>query len=142
MTLPSFKLLFERPKDDSDTSAKIIAFYKNKILILQNKDNTFELPGGHIKIGETLLAGAKREFEEETGIKVSSLKLVRKIKNRVFYTTTLYNNRVSLSDEHKNYNFVSKSNLFKYPLSLKARKDLKYFKPKKIKSNDNIQDIS
>ena len=55
MGLPSFKLLFERPKNDSEVSAKIIAVYNKHLLLLQNKDGKFELPGGHIKINESLL---------------------------------------------------------------------------------------
>ena len=37
MGLPSFKLLFERPKNDSEVSAKIIAVYSKHILLLKNK---------------------------------------------------------------------------------------------------------
>ena len=48
------KFLKTRPKSRlRNTSAKIIAFYQRKgILLLKNKDKTYELPGGHIKIGE------------------------------------------------------------------------------------------
>lgn len=37
--------LFEnkRPDTDSQTSAKVLAFKDNRILLLKNKDNTYEL---------------------------------------------------------------------------------------------------
>lgn len=40
----------------------------NKILVQRERSgNEFALPGGHIKIGETLCDGLAREFKEETG---------------------------------------------------------------------------
>ena len=45
----------KRPDTDSSTSAKVLAFKDNKLLLLKNKDNTYELPGGHVKIGEPLI---------------------------------------------------------------------------------------
>ncbi len=43
----------------------------NKILVQRDKDgNEFALPGGHIKIGETLEDGLLREYKEETGIDI------------------------------------------------------------------------
>ncbi len=43
----------------------------NKILVQRDKDgNEYALPGGHIKIGETLEDGLLREYKEETGIDI------------------------------------------------------------------------
>ncbi len=43
----------------------------NKILVQRDKDgNEYALPGGHIKICETLEDGLIREFKEETGIDI------------------------------------------------------------------------
>ena len=40
----------------------------NKILVQRDRDgNEFALPGGHVKIGETLENGLIREYKEETG---------------------------------------------------------------------------
>ena len=128
MGLPSFKLLFERPKNDSEVSAKIIAVYSKHILLLKNKDNTYELPGGHIKIGESLVRGAIREFFEETGIQLYKIKQIRKGKKRAIFFTYLTNTNVKISKEHKGYKFVKPSEVKSYPLSDKAKGDLKYFK--------------
>ncbi len=129
----------KRPDTDSSTSAKVLAFKDNKLLLLKNKDNTYELPGGHVKIGEPLVAGAMREFFEETGIQVYSLNMVKQKPNRVFYKTTIFTRNVKLSDEHIGFDFVSINNLYKIKLSRKAYRDLLFLKRKnKSKDDDNI----
>lgn len=48
-----------------------------KILVQRDRDgNEYALPGGHIKIGETLEAGLIREYKEETGADISCLKML------------------------------------------------------------------
>lgn len=43
----------------------------NKILVQRERNgNEYALPGGHIKIGETLENGLIREFKEETGVSI------------------------------------------------------------------------
>lgn len=43
----------------------------NKILVQRERnDNEYALPGGHVKIGETLEAGLICEVQEEMGIKI------------------------------------------------------------------------
>jgi 8-oxo-dGTP pyrophosphatase MutT (NUDIX family) len=118
----------KRPDTDSSTSAKVLAFKDNKLLLLKNKDNTYELPGGHVKIGEPLVAGAMREFFEETGIQVYTLKMIKQKPNRVFYKTTIFTRQVKLSDEHIGFDFISINNLYKVKLSKKAYKDLIFLK--------------
>tara|TARA_A100000172_G_scaffold31102_1_gene18513 strand:- start:52 stop:501 length:450 start_codon:yes stop_codon:yes gene_type:complete len=133
----------QRPKSDSSTSAKIIAFYRGRVLLLKNKDKTYELPGGHIKIGEPTIVGAKREFKEETGLDVTRLKSMLYAPTRKIYTGFLTTSRVTISDEHIGYIFVSLNKLKKYNLNKKAKNDLRYFlnKKEKIKNNDEFSDI-
>ena len=139
MQMPSFKLLFERPKNDSNLSAKTIATYRKRILLLKNKDNSYELPGGHVKIGESIIAGATREFFEETGIQLYKLKLIKKSKERALFYASLNTNIVKLSDEHVGYVFVKPSEVFVYPLSPKARNDLKIIKKEKKQKKDEME---
>lgn len=54
--------------DDTDGSVYTVAFEGDRFLMVWNpKRNGWEMPGGHIKKGETPSEGAVREFEEETG---------------------------------------------------------------------------
>lgn len=122
------KLFKQRPPDDSDISAKTVAIYQNKILLLQNKDKTYELPGGHIKKDETAMVGACREFYEETGLTVSLVKIIRKELNRVIYHGRLNSRNVKISNEHIGFKFISINNLYKHKLSKKAYKDLLFLK--------------
>ena len=48
-----------------------------KILVQREREGTeFALPGGHIKIGETLEEGLIREYREEIGVDISCEKLL------------------------------------------------------------------
>ncbi|MGX7024051.1 NUDIX hydrolase [Vagococcus hydrophili] len=50
--------------------AVIFTRYKNKNVYVRHKERTtFEIPGGHRELNETIEACAKRELEEETGAK-------------------------------------------------------------------------
>lgn len=49
----------------------------NKILVQHDKDeNEYALPGGHIKIGETLENGLIREYKEETDVEIRIKRLL------------------------------------------------------------------
>ena len=46
-------------------------------------EGTWSVPGGHLEFGETIEAGAKREVEEETGLKITNVKIAG-ITNDIF----------------------------------------------------------
>jgi 8-oxo-dGTP pyrophosphatase MutT (NUDIX family) len=102
--------------------------YQNKILLLQNPDKTYELPGGHIKKDEPSMVGAAREFIEETGLPVSLKKVLFRKSNRIIYYGTLNSRNVKISNEHISFIFSSINNLYKLKLSKKAYKDLYFLK--------------
>ena len=53
---------------DTDDTIYTIAFKDGLFLMVWNpKRKGWEMPGGHVKTGETRIEGAKREFEEESG---------------------------------------------------------------------------
>jgi ADP-ribose pyrophosphatase YjhB (NUDIX family) len=50
---------------------------ENKILVQKDRNgNEYALPGGHVKIGETLENGLIREITEEIGVKINCNRLL------------------------------------------------------------------
>ena len=111
--------------DDTIFTAKVIAIKNNKILLLKNKKREYELPGGRLKVGETPIDGAQREFVEETGVAVRIIKpLKRNSKRTVFYGIPAHNN-IRISNEHVGFVFIPLSAAGKLNLSINCRRDLK-----------------
>ncbi len=55
-------------EDEKIKFAVIAAIYKNQWIYCRHRErNTFEIPGGHREVGETIIETAKRELYEETG---------------------------------------------------------------------------
>ena len=123
-------------KRDTNRVSKIIATTGGKILLLQKKNGSYELPGGHIEVGESPLDGAKREFEEETGISLKNPKQIASSSSRVLYKAKLNNTNIKISDEYKGYKFVSQKDIFKLPLSKWSKKDLAFLKQKEKSTID------
>lgn len=65
--------------DDSicDVRTVGILIRNGKILVQRDRNgNEFALPGGHVRIGETLANGLVREYKEETGADISCVRLL------------------------------------------------------------------
>ena len=123
-------ILNEDRSNDTNKVSKVIITKNNKILLLQKKNGKYELPGGHIEVGESAINGAKREVKEEIGVDVINLKQIVSNNSRVLYKGNIINSNITLSDEHKSYKFVLQKDLFKLPLSKWSKKDLAFLKQK------------
>jgi len=51
-------------------SIKGVLLIDGKVVLMRNDRNEWELPGGHLEIGETPEEALAREFEEELSVKV------------------------------------------------------------------------
>ena len=59
---------------DVESVSKVIVRWKNKCLFLKrSKEETWELPGGHLEVGEKFKDGAIREVFEEVSLKVNNI---------------------------------------------------------------------
>lgn len=116
-------------------SAGAIIFYKEKdniikYLLLQHNKNYWNFPKGTIEKGETEISAAKREVEEETGLKdtiiIPKFKVWEKYFYRapkdyhekeqqgkaifkivIFYLAEAKNKNVKISFEHQNYEWLT-----------------------------------
>lgn len=104
--------------NDSKKVAKVVIIdNSNRVLLLKRSDyvnkyaGEWDLPGGHIKVGEKLLTGLKREVKEETDLDVSNLIFVEKIDNLDFYYCKYNNKPIKVSHEHTGFRFFDKNSL-------------------------------
>ena len=69
--------IFTTEEYTCDLRVAAVLVKDNKILVQRDKDgNEYALPGGHVKIGETLEAGLIRETMEEMGVQIECKKLL------------------------------------------------------------------
>lgn len=103
--------------NDTNNVSKVMVMWKDKCLFLRKNDNTWELPGGHLNVGEKFKVAAIREVKEETGLKLSKLKLVIKQKDFRLYITRAKVIKVNLSDEHNDYIWINSKDIRRITLS-------------------------
>ena len=69
--------LFSTDEYICDLRTVAVLVRNNKILVQKDKNgNEYALPGGHIKIGETLEDGLIRETKEEMGVQINCKRLL------------------------------------------------------------------
>jgi len=119
------------PKDTNE-SVIIVVVKGDKSLIVQRSKTDYwmplhwSLPGGHIMIGETPYHAAKRELEEEVGIKAKTLSYVGTRKTFNNYTMYLYicddfDGDVELNFEHSDYKWVKLDEIDDYKCTPKLK---------------------
>ena len=110
---------------DIESVSKVIVRWKNKCLFLKRAtEETWELPGGHLEVGEKFKAGAIREVFEETGIKISKLKTIMKQKTFCMFVAQPKIIKVTLSDEHVDYVWVRSSDIKKLNISDATKRNI------------------
>lgn len=118
-------------------SLKAVLFDGEKILTIRRTKTApsrplhWDLPGGDLEYGEDLTAGIFREIKEETGLKVSGLKILDAISGpnsngefwvTICYTAKVKTTKVSLSFEHDDYKWIVPAEFKKMKASPKNKK--------------------
>ena len=100
-------------EEDTSTVAKVVLVDENNhVLFLKRTDYTdkfkgeWDLPGGHIKSGESLMDGLIREVEEETGLTIRRARLFTKQGNLHFFESKYEKGNIILSNEHSEHKFI------------------------------------
>jgi 8-oxo-dGTP pyrophosphatase MutT (NUDIX family) len=105
------------PKDSKKVAKVIIINADDHILMLKRSDyvdkfaGEWDLPGGHIQVGEDFEVGMKREVKEETGLDVGECTFVDKMDNLDFYWCDCPDKPIKLSHEHTQFRFFPKKDL-------------------------------
>ena len=99
-------------KDSDKVSKAIIIKQDGALLLLRSTGQKFpgkwDLPGGHIHIGEDPKDGLIREVREETGITLSEpIEKLYEEDNITFYKAQMPDQKVTLSHEHDDHKFVT-----------------------------------
>jgi mutator protein MutT len=114
------KVSFPRQLPDTKRISKVVVLNdKGEILLLQRKEDQpfpkkWDLPGGHLVVGETWEDGAKRETKEETNLDLRTIEMILdKGKNKYFKSTDWGGEVFSSEDlpEHDDYRWAAPDNL-------------------------------
>lgn len=100
-------------------STKAVIVNDEKVLVLYDMINGkpyYDLPGGRMIIGEQAEATLKREVYEETGLSLTTARLIDTWHHTrdeafhivgVFYQCTVVDDDIVISEEHKGYKWMS-----------------------------------
>jgi|TARA_R110002167_G_scaffold109049_2_gene278108 8-oxo-dGTP diphosphatase len=111
---------------DSDQIGKVILIDdENRLLIMKSSDmnvqfaGEWDLPGGHIHIGEDAIDGLKREVKEETTLDITNPEKIYEEDRIKFYKTRQYRGTIEISGEHTEYKWVTVEELDSYVMGAK-----------------------
>lgn len=105
------------PNDSNQVAKAIIVDEKGRVLMLKRSNYTkkysgeWDLPGGHVRVGEKLEDGLIREVKEETGLDITDFKFVKKQENLSFFLCSYPNKPIKTSMEHTGFRFFSADKL-------------------------------
>ncbi len=102
----------EALEDSSEVAKIVLVDSQGRVLFLKRSNylekfaGEWDLPGGHLKVGEDLMAGLQREVEEETSLNILRARLHTKIDNVSFFEGIYEKGSIVLSNEHDDYRFI------------------------------------
>jgi 8-oxo-dGTP pyrophosphatase MutT (NUDIX family) len=112
---------------DSKIVSKAVLYSGDDVLILEGIVGLgWDLPGGHIHVGESPLDGLKREVYEETGLRIeNAVETHMKGHTHYFKAEIRRNAEITLSWEHTGYKFIHHSEAENLNMSKKFKNAIK-----------------
>ena len=111
-------LLFEEHNDSNDSAGILYCCYDEALLCLGENSGIWNVPKGHIMIGEETLEGAIREFTEETQIVLNGIpelaNTYKKDNGGTFYLYLLKGTKKfkpRINHEHTDWGYFNMNNL-------------------------------
>lgn len=104
-------------KDSKRVAKVIIVDDNNRVLMLKRSNyvdkyaGEWDLPGGHIRVGEDFYKGMSREVKEETDLDISNPVFVAKLENLDFYSCNYSGKPIKISHEHTGFRFFHAKDL-------------------------------
>jgi|TARA_Y100001963_G_scaffold71895_1_gene99940 8-oxo-dGTP diphosphatase len=103
-------------KDSDSVSKAVIIKEDGALLLLRSAEEKFphkwDLPGGHIHVGEDPKDGLIREVKEETGVTLTEpIEKLYEEDNITFYKAQMPPGEITLSHEHEEHKFVTRENI-------------------------------
>ncbi len=105
------------PNDSRQVAKVIIIDDDGRVLMLKRSNyvdkyaGEWDLPGGHIQVGEDFETGMRREVREETSLEIKNPKFVQKLDNLDFYYCSYSGKPIKMSHEHVGFRFFSGKDL-------------------------------
>ena len=110
-TVSPHKASNERPGDDTKITVKA-CLHRNSMVLLLKNEKGWDLPGGHLKQGEGVEDGLRREVYEETGLNIEDVDMVNSPTGRKrFFCAAFMTDDVHLSNEHTEFKFFHKDEI-------------------------------
>ena len=112
--IQSWNLFMEqenKPVDSRQVAKVVLINAEGKVLFLKRTDyvekyaGEWDLPGGHLHIGERLEKGLRRETREETGLSMGPVEKVKELENIIFFKAKYVDGDIKLSKEHSSFAF-------------------------------------
>lgn len=106
-----------KPVDSKQVVKVVLVNSDDEVLFLKRTDyvekyaGDWDLPGGHVHVGESLEKGLRRETKEETGLSLGSVEKLQQIDNIIFYKAKFVDGNIKLSKEHSEFKFRNVKNL-------------------------------
>ena len=111
--LKSWKAYTKEEAKDTAIIAKVVLMNANRDVLFIKRSNyvdkfaeEWDLPGGHIKEGESLLDGLVREVQEETSLILFRATLFKKVGRHHYFRSIYERGNIILSREHTDYEFI------------------------------------